>query len=185
MKTIQTIFTFIYLSFSVNNVVAQTPASYVQGNITLSNGTKQEGFIKNNLAQKGTIQFIAVGNTKKTTYDGTELSSVNFDNNTYQCISGDFFKIICTGKICFLQKASKTSSKILYSGSTPIGVAGTNGKLGDYYIYNNNNLQLLTKKNVQSILIETCKDCTNPLPQVNTNDLLSVGAIVTAYNNCK
>ncbi len=185
MKSITILVFAICLIFKPTLIKAQKATSFEEGTITLANGTIKKGNIINNLAKKGTIQFKESKESKKQILDGTQLNALIIGNTNYQCINGDFFKEICLGKICFLQKASKTSTKVIYSGTTPVAIAGTNGKLNDYFLYNNKNLQLLTKKNVSTILKATLINCASlNINKVNIDDLSSVAEIITSYNKC-
>ncbi len=94
--------------------------------------------------------------------------------------------MIVSGKVNLLQKASKTSNKIIYNGNEPVGIEGTDGKTGDYYIYTNKILQLLDKKNIQTIISKTLKDCTNvKTDNTNLDNISKVIELITQFNNCK
>lgn len=186
MKTRIILFLAASFTFFTNQMVAQAPKDFVEGSITLLNGTQQKGYIKDNMLKKGSIQFINAVDSKKMNYEGTELNALRFSATDYQCIKGDFFKSICSGNVSYLQKVSKTSTKVLYSGSEPVGVAGTDGKLGDFYLYKDNQLTHLTKKNMQTVLNSTIGDCAEAIAKAknvgeNTEALTEA---ILAYNNC-
>jgi hypothetical protein len=135
----------ILLMLSFGRVQAQAPEGTVPGSIKTVNGTIQNGYIKENIRKKGNIAFYENAGTKKKVYDATELESCSIDTVQYKCISGDFFRIICTGKMDFLQKASNASGKLSYNGTEPIISSGTPGKAGDYFIYTGQQLVQVDK----------------------------------------
>ena len=185
MKTVHILFIVFGITILSSNIKAQTTEESVQATITLANGAVQNGLAKDNLAKKGNIVFIENATTKKQTFDGTDLQKLTINGTEYLCIKGDFFKTICSGKICLLQKTSKTSSRVLYSGSDPIGIAGSDGKLGDYYLYKSNILTLLNQKNVAVELASHTNDCNALITSYDKENLATIAAIITSYNNCK
>lgn len=82
----------------------------------------------------------------KKTYNGSQLNAVKVENVAYICIGGDFFKPLSTGKMNFLQKASNASGTVTYNGTEAMVSSGTDGKIGDYFVYADNKLKLLNKK---------------------------------------
>jgi hypothetical protein len=86
---------------------------------------------------------------------------VSFENSKYICIKGDFFKLICDGELCFLQKASDASSKPVYVGNETMFLNGTEGKPGDYFIFNKSlqQLKLVNSKNIAAVTAESFANC--------------------------
>jgi hypothetical protein len=69
-------------------------------------------------------------------------------------MKGDFFKVVCNGELTFLQKSSDASGKPTQVGNEVFFVSGTEGKPGDYFIYENKNqqLKLVSKKNLNDVV---------------------------------
>jgi len=93
-------------------------------------------------------------NGKEKKYQGADIASAEIDATTYNCIKGDFFKVVCNGELTFLQKASDASSKPTTIGSEVFFISGTEGKPGDYFIYENKTqqLKLVSKKNLNDVV---------------------------------
>jgi hypothetical protein len=106
------------------------------------------------------------------------------DTVNYLCIKGDFFKTICSGKICFLQKASNASNKASYNGSDAVFASGTEGKIGDYFVYSNNQLIHLTKKTVSRFITEQLSSCSPAAAKAAAanGDMLVLAEAVSIYN---
>src|SRR4051812_25084512 len=101
--------TFLALvsGFSLATVSAQSiPEGYTKATITLANGASQAGFIKDNIKRSASITFVDGSGNNKKVYEGSEINGVTTDAGSFTCINGDFFKNICTGKLCFVQKSS-------------------------------------------------------------------------------
>jgi hypothetical protein len=150
MKTVKTILAF-FLVFSVLHTQAQTeaPKGYTAGSITLADGTVKTGFVKDNARKKASISFMETAAGKSKTYDGWAVTAVTAGDLRYTCINGDFFTLLCAGELQFLQKASEAPGKIEYNGSDPILRPTTEGRAGDYFVYNTaaKELVMITKQN--------------------------------------
>ena len=146
---IKTLFLGAALSFSVAAIQAQTeiPAGYTKGSITLADGKIVSGYVKDNIKKSASVSFTDNAGANKKTYEGSEINGITIEAENFICVKGDFFKIICTGKICFLQKASNAANKASYNGSEALFNNGTEGKIGDYFIYADKQLKLLNKNN--------------------------------------
>ena len=95
------------MSFAVLQAQTAIPVEFLKGSITLADGSTKNGFVKESIKKSATIVFIDSAGLAKKTYEGSQINSVSVGATNFICIKGDFFKAICTGKLCFLQKASK------------------------------------------------------------------------------
>jgi hypothetical protein len=179
--------TFFYsavLAFSFTGVLAQTevPAGFSKGSIILANGTIVSGFVKDNIKKSAAVVFI--DNTGKKTYEGSQINGLSIESSNFICINGDFFKTICTGKLCFLQKASDASGKASYNGTEPIFNNGTEGKIGDYFAYADKKLKLLNKKSVETFINTDLAGCTAAIEKAKTinGDMAKLQEAVDIYN---
>ena len=113
------------------------------------------------------------------------LNAVSINGVEYRCMMGDFFKVICDGKISFLQKASNASGKVTYNGSEAILASGTAGKLGDYFTYSNNQLYHLTTKTVDAFINGQLSTSTAAVEKAKAikGDIALLSESVTIYNN--
>jgi hypothetical protein len=125
---------------------------FTKGKVTLSDNTVVTGFIKDNIRKDASVVLLVDGKEKK--YDGSAINAAEFDAVTYTCIKGDFFKVVCNGELTFLQKSSDASSKPTTIGNEVFFISGTEGKPGDYFIYENKNqqLKLVSKKNLNDVV---------------------------------
>jgi hypothetical protein len=182
--TIAAIF-LLMISFPAKSQDA-APKGYIKGSITLSDNTELTGFIKDDIRNKAAIVLIASGG-KKVTYDGDKLNRVSFETAKYICIKGDFFKILCEGELCFLQKSSDASSKPVYVGSEAMFINGTEGKPGDYFIYNRNKqqLKLVNNKNVTEVTAQSFMNCEAAIAKAKeaTTDISVLQDAVVIFNN--
>jgi len=144
----------VALSFLFVQANAQTeaPKGFSKGKVTLADKTVLTGFIKDNIRKDASVILLAGGKEKK--YDGSDISAVEVDAVTYSCIKGDFFKVVCQGELTFLQKSSNASSKPTRIGNDVFFLSGTEGKPGDYFIFENKNqqLKLVSKKNLTAVV---------------------------------
>jgi hypothetical protein len=180
-----TIFYSAVLALSVTAVKAQSeaPAGFSKGSITLADGTVVSGFVKDNIKKSAAVVFI--DNTGKKTYEGSQINGLSIEASNYICINGDFFKTICTGKLCFLQKASDASGKASYNGTEPIFNNGTEGKIGDYFAYADKKLQLLNKKTVEAFISTDLAGCTAAIEKAKTinGDMAKLQEAIDIYNS--
>lgn len=153
MKILNLLPAFI-LSLLVLQVNAQTeaPKGFTKGKVVLPDNTVVTGFIKDNIRKDASVVVIADGKEKK--YHGADISSATVDGTGYQCIKGDFFKVVCNGELTFLQKSSDASSKPTQVGSEVFFLSGTEGRPGDYFIYENKSqqLKLVSKKTLNTVV---------------------------------
>ena len=86
--------------------------------------------------------------------NGADIASAEIDGASYVCIKGDFFKVVANGELTFLQKSSNASSKPTQVGNEVFFISGTEGKPGDYFIYENKSqqLKLVSKKNLNAVV---------------------------------
>jgi len=167
------------------NVHAQAPEGFVTGALTMADGSVLSGYIKDNLKKDASVIFTTSNGGSKKKYNGSALNAVTVNGVEYRCIMGDFFKVICAGKICFLQKTSNASGKITYNGSEAIFASGTEGKMGDYFTYTNNQLFHITTKTVDAFIngqLSTCAAAVEKAKSIN-GDIAMLSESVTIYNN--
>lgn len=187
MRMLQTITVFAFF-FIALNVKAQneTPKGFVKGTIVLTDNTSVSGFVKDKMKSDASISFMDE-NQKKKTYNGSDILSLSIGQENYICIKGDFFKTICSGKLCFLQKMSDASGKPTYNGTEAIFSNGTEGKPGDYFIYSSadKQLKLVAKKNFNETISAVFAGNTAALDKAKTvsGDLSQLKEAVEVYNN--
>jgi hypothetical protein len=144
----------IALGLFTLQATAQTdaPKGFSKGKVVLADNTVVTGYIKDNIRKDASVVLLTDGKEKK--YNGSDIASAEIDGIGYSCIKGDFFKIVTKGELTFLQKASNASSKPTYIGNEAFFVSGTEGKPGDYFIYENKNnlLKLVSKKNLNEVV---------------------------------
>jgi len=163
------------------------PKGFKNGSITLANNTEITGFIKDDIRNRAAVIVIPASGTKKTTYDGDKLNNVTIDETKYICMKGDFFKVVCDGELSFLQKSSDASSKPVYVGTEAMFINGTEGKPGDYFIYNKTikQLQLVNNKNVAEVTAQAFINCEAAITKAkqSANDIALLKDAVEIYNN--
>ena len=130
----------------------EAPKGFTKGKVTLADNTVVTGFIKDNIRKDASVILLVNGKEKK--YNGADISGAEIDATTYSCMKGDFFKVVCNGELTFLQKASDASSKPTTVGNEVFFLSGTEGKPGDYFIYENKTqqLKLVSKKNLNDVV---------------------------------
>jgi hypothetical protein len=156
MKKKSLLFTIAFLLASFFTI-AQTviPKGYEKASIHLLNGNLLTGYVKNSIKKNASIIFINETDNKKTTYDGNQIISFSINEDNFICLQGDFFKVISKGKINFIQKQSNAAEVVSYNGTEAIFNSGTEGKIGDYFAYENKKLQILNKKTIASFIETT------------------------------
>ena len=188
MKTLNTL-AALFFSLLLLKVQAQKeiPAGFKKGAIMIADGSKLSGSIKDNIRKNASVTFISDTDQKKKNYNGSDLNSVEIEGIKFICIRGDFFKVLCEGELSFLQKSSDASGKPTYNGVEPIFASGTEGKLNDYFIYNNKDqqLKLVSKKNVDEIAAASFAGCTAAIDKAKnvSNDLAQLKDAIAVYNN--
>jgi hypothetical protein len=147
----------LILSLFVLQATAQTevPKGFSKGKIVLPDNTIVNGYIKDNIRKDASVIMLTDGKEKK--YNGSDIASAEIDATGYICIKGDFFKEVCSGELSFLQKSSDASSKPTNIGNEVLFISGTEGKPGDYFIYENRKrqLKLVSKKNLNAVVANT------------------------------
>ena len=181
---IKQVFYAALLAFSFSPVLAQeAPAGFVKGSITSGDCSVTEGYIKDNIKKSASVVFIDVKGAKKT-YNGSQLNAVKVENVAYICIGGDFFKPLSTGKMNFLQKASNASGTVTYNGTEAMVSSGTDGKIGDYFVYADNKLKLLNKKSLESFIATDLAVCAPAVEKAKTinGDIAKLQEAVDIFN---
>ncbi len=184
---LKAIFYSALLTFSTAAVKAQTeiPAGYTKGSITLANATVITGYLKDNIKKSASVIYLDNTGANKKTYEGSEINGITMDAENFTCIKGDFFKTICTGKICFLQKESNAANKTSYNGAEPVFNSGTEGKIGDYFVYSGNTLKLINKKTIDAFISSDLSTCTAAVEKANTinGNIAKLQEAVEIYNS--
>jgi hypothetical protein len=178
-----TLAVFTFTSKAQTNV----PDGYSAGSVTLANGTIQKGFIKEKMKKDASVNFIDEATKAKTVYTGSQLNAFTITNDNFICIGGDFFKVISTGKISFLQKQSDVAGKLVYNGTEPILLTGTTGSIGSYYSYINNSLNIINKKTVTDFINKELVGNTLAIEKAKAinGDIAKLQEAVEIYNNAK
>jgi hypothetical protein len=179
----------LLLSLAVLRGNAQTdiPKGFKNGTIVLADSSIVSGYIKDNMKSQASVTFFTSTSTKKQQYSGSELSGASIEDVRYTCINGDFFKVICQGELCFLQKVSDASGKPSYNGAEAVFTSGTEGKPSDYFIYDSRTktLNLLSKRNAAAVATSAFGTCTEAIDKAkNINgDVSQLKEAVDTYNN--
>jgi hypothetical protein len=185
MKT-KVLFFAAILSLSITSLKAQTeiPAGYVKGSVTLADNSVVQGYVKDNLKRSAAVSFIDNAG-KKTNYNGIDINGATIDAVNFICIKGDFFKTISAGKLTFLQKSSDASNKATFNGTDATFNTGTEGKMGDYFVYRNNELKLLNKKSLESFITNDLSGCTAAIEKAKSanGDIAKMKDAVDIYNS--
>jgi hypothetical protein len=181
------IFYALAFSFCVATVNAQNaiPAGYTKASIALYNGNVLQGYVKDNIKKSSSVVYMDDAGDNKKVVEGSDINTLTIDSLHFVCIRGDFFKIICAGKLNFLQKSSNSSGKPTYNGTEAIFNNGTQGKVGDYYFYSDQKLQLLSKKNMEMCINTDLAGCAEAmqLAKACNGDMAKLSAAVETYNN--
>jgi hypothetical protein len=183
-----TVFFIAILTSTVfTGLQAQTeiPKGFSKGSLTLPGNVVVNGYVKNNMGCDASVILLAETGIKKR-YAGAELVSAMIDSNRFICIKGDFFRVLCDGELNFLQKLSDASAKAAYNGNELLFMNGTEGKLNDYFFYDKNQqqLQLLTKRNMAAVVNGTFNNCIAAIDKVKEtgSDIARLGQAVEIYN---
>jgi hypothetical protein len=130
----------------------EAPKGFTKGKVTLADNTVITGFIKDNIRKDASVTLLVDGKEKK--YHGADIAAAEVDATIYNCMKGDFFKVVCNGELTFLQKSSDASGKPTTVGNEVFFLSGTQGKPGDYFIYENKSqqLKLVSKKNLNDVV---------------------------------
>jgi hypothetical protein len=167
---------------------SQVPAGFQKTTITLANNQQVEGSIKDGGIAKGTVQFVAATGAKKS-YSAAELNALTVNGETYLALSNDFYKVLVNGKASLLQKQSDNSGKMLFNGSEANIATTTEGKIGEWYLFNTStgDLHLLGKKNFDTVLGNALTDCPAFLADLKAKTFAydQLAQAIGKYNQCK
>jgi len=186
MKILKLLPAFI-LSLFVLQATAQTeaPKGFSNGKITLPDNTIVTGFVKDNIRKDASVVLLANGKEKK--YNGADIASAVVGETSYTCMKGDFFKVVCNGELTFLQKASDASSKPTQVGNEVFFLSGTEGKPGDYFIYENKNqqLKLVSKKTLNTVVTSSFGTYAPAIEKAKAaqTDIAQLKSAVESYNS--
>jgi hypothetical protein len=175
----------IFITFMIANAQIKIPDGYKKTTLQLINGNSLNGFVKENIKKSATVIFIENETAKKVTYDGEQIKTLQIEGTSFICVNGDFFKIITAGKLNFIQKESNAADKVSYNGTEPIFSSGTEGKIGDYFIYANNKLKLINKKSVAGFIETDLAGNAAAIEKAKAvdGDLYKLKDAITIYNN--
>jgi hypothetical protein len=166
---------------------ADIPKGFSKGTVTLSDGTIIAGYIKENIRSNASVAIITDAGKKKKNYNANELQSAEIDSSRFVCIKGDFFRIVCAGELCLLQKSSNAAGNAVYNGTEAMFIEGTEGKVNDYFFYDHaqHQLKLLTKKNREEIIAGTFTNCAAAIAKAKESDtdMAMLRQAVEIYNN--
>ncbi len=173
------------LLFLQTNAQTEAPKGFSKGKVVLADNTTLSGFIKDNIRKDASVVLLVNGKEKK--YDGADIMAVEIEAVYYNCIKGDFFKVVCNGELTFLQKSSNASSKPTRIGNDVLFLSGTDGKPGDYFIYESKNqqLKLVSKKNLNAIITESFQGYAPAIEKAKAaqQDIAQLKHAVDAYNS--
>jgi hypothetical protein len=178
-----------FLSLFFVPVYAQTeaPKGFVKGKVILADRSVVSGFIKDRTRNDATLVVMSEGREK--TYSGYDLLSAQTEDNEYLCIKGDFFKVMSKGQLNFLQKSSNASSRPTYNGNEVLFISGTEGKAGDYFLYDNNSqeLKLVSRKNLNAVISATFGSYSPAAEKARSaqGNIAGLKEAVDVYNNRK
>lgn len=176
--------TITFLQVKSQNVA---PQGFFKGSVTLVNNSIIQGFIKEDIRSKAAVVLVPEIGGKKIHYDGDQLNGATIENTRYLCIKGDFFKLVCDGELSFLQKASDASSKPVYVGSEAMFINGTEGRPGDYFIFNKTlqQLNLVNNKNITEVTAQSFINCDAAIAKAKEtgNDISLLKDAVVIFNN--
>jgi hypothetical protein len=175
----------IFANLGIANAQTKIPDGYKKTSVQLFSGATLSGYAKDNIKKSASVVFIENETTKKITYEGSQINSIKMENENFLCRGGDFFKIISAGKLTFVQKQSNAADKVSYNGNEAVFNSGTEGKIGDYFIYSNNKLKLINKKSVASFIEIDLAGNVAAIEKAKTidGDLLKLKEAINIYNN--
>ncbi|MBC7874209.1 MAG: hypothetical protein H7Y01_09450 [Ferruginibacter sp.] len=179
----------IILCMALSSANAQTdiPKGFKKGSVILADNSILPGFIKDNIRSNASVTWTNETGQKKKVYNGAEILSAEIDGAKFICINGDFFSIISDGELSFLQKASDATGKVFYAGTDAIVSNGTEGRPGDYFIYNSQdkNLKLVSKKNFDEVVAASFKGNMAAIDKAKSanGEIAQLKEAVIVYNN--
>lgn len=179
----------LVLSVALLQVSAQkeVPKGFSRGSLVLADNSTISGYLKDNSRRDAAVVLFSEG--KETTYKGSELVSMESSAGRFICIKGDFFKIVANGELNFLQKTSDASSQATFNGTDAMFNNGTEGRPGDYFIYNvtNKQLNLVSKKNLNDIIARSFDGYTPAVEKAKNaqSDITLLKEAIELYNSRK
>jgi hypothetical protein len=187
MKFVSLFFASILcLSIFRSHAQKPIPTGFVKATITLDNGDLLAGYIKDNIRKSSSVVYVNETGENKKTYEGRDINKLAIDSAQFMCVNGDFFKVITLGKMSFLQKASNSTGKVYYNGAEPIVSNGTDGEIGDYFVFSNKQLKLITVKNVDAFISADLMNCEMAVQKAKAinGDVTKLNEAIEAYNSC-
>ncbi len=177
----------VIVNLFVTVATAQTaiPEGYTKATITLDNGTSLLGYIKDNIKKSSSVTFIDETGSNKKVYEGRNINALSTAAGNFICVNGDFFKTLTAGKLTFVQKQSNSSANAAYNGTEAVFNSGTEGKIGDYFIYAGKKLKLLNKKTIDAFIntdLIACAEAVEKAKAIN-GDMAKLQQAVEIYNN--
>ena len=188
MKSLK-LFSSLALSLVLLQANAQTdaPKGFSKGTLVLTDNSTVSGYIKDNIRRDAAVILLQEGKEKN--YTGTELVSVEIPAGKFICIKGDFFKVTASGDLSFVQKTSDASSIPTFNGTEAMFNNGTEGKQGDYFIYDNrsNQLKLVSKKTLNEVIARSFDGYTPAVEKARSaqTDITLLKEAVEIYNSRK
>lgn len=147
MKKALFLFLVLSLIFS-NGLFAQstpTAAELTEATLTLTNGTIVKGYGENLISSRRAIAFHSSADAKKKFFSAKQLQSAQLNQQYIQVIEGDFFQMHTRGdtwELC--EKLSASPATIEYNGAEPIMISSTPGAIGDLFLYNSIDHQIIS-----------------------------------------
>jgi hypothetical protein len=187
MRTAAIFFTSLLLiSFFKGKAQKAIPTGFVKATITLDNGDQLSGYVKDNIRKSSSVVYINETGEQKKVYEGRDINKLSFDSAQFMCINGDFFKVISTGKMNFLQKASNSAGNVYYNGADPVVSNGTEGSIGDYFVYSNKQLKLMNAKSLESFISADLTGCAEAIEKAKAinGDFSKLSEAVETFNRC-
>ncbi len=176
--------TLLAITLTAQNAL---PKGYVNGQLILADGTVLTGLIRESIKAKSTVSFMENEQSSKKTYDGSMLNGAIVNGTSYRCIKGDFFVVLSQGDLLFLRKAGDASSQPSYRAGETVFINGTDGKPGDYFIYDTRtgDLKLIDKKTKEETSIAIFKGSTAAIDKAKlaAGDPAKMKEAVDAYNS--
>lgn len=102
------------------------------GQVTLTDNSTLAGSVKDNIRKKGEITLMRDG--KKTKYKADDITGVQVAGITYITNNNTFYEVIWQGKTISLLRKASSSSAILYNGTEPVMVSGSEGDIDDHFV---------------------------------------------------
>jgi hypothetical protein len=160
-----------------------------KGSVITAANEVLEGTIKDQLQKKGNILFTNASGNKKL-YSPAELSEFSINGIRYVSYANDFYKVVTTGSKAILYiRVTDNSGKLLYNGAEMVNVSTAEGKSGDYYLQlkNNDQLNWLSKKNFNDVIMNVCADCSVVISNIKSGqfDYTQLTKLIEQYNNCQ